>query len=80
MTHRFLISQDSPVLFITIVTHYRLPVFQTDPMREILCRALDEARRSGGFLQFAYVIVLDHMLAEPCCESWNECRTDKTPQ
>jgi REP element-mobilizing transposase RayT len=61
MAHRFLISQDSPVLFITIVTHHRLPVFQTDHVREILCRTLDEARRSGGFLLFAYVIMLDHM-------------------
>ena len=61
MAHRFLISQDSPVLFITIVTHHRLPIFQTDHMREILCRALDEARRSGAFLLFAYVIMLDHM-------------------
>ena len=61
MAHRFLISQDSPVLFITIVTHNRLRVFQTDRMREILCRAVDEARRSGGFLLFAYVIMLDHM-------------------
>ncbi len=61
MAHRFLISQDSPVLFITIVTQHRLPVFQTDYMREILCRAIDEARRSGGFLLFAYVIMLDHL-------------------
>ena len=60
MAHRFLISQDSPVLFITIVTHNRLPVFQTDNMREILCHAIDEARKSAGFLLFAYVIMLDH--------------------
>ena len=60
MAHRFMISQDSPVLFITIVTHRRLPVFQTDKMREILCRAIDEARKSAAFLLFAYVIMLDH--------------------
>jgi putative transposase len=60
MAHRFLISQDSPVLFITIVTHHRLPVFQTDKMREIVCAAIDEARKSCGFLLFAYVIMLDH--------------------
>ena len=30
MAHRFLISQDSPVLYITIVTKDRLPVFRTD--------------------------------------------------
>jgi REP element-mobilizing transposase RayT len=61
MAHRFLISQDSPVLFITIVTKNRLPVFQTDHMRDLLCRAIDEARHSAGFLLFAYVIMLDHV-------------------
>src|SRR5918996_1696078 len=61
MAHRFLISQDSPVLYITIVTKNRLPVFQTDKMREVLCRAIDEARKSAGFLLFAYVIMLDHL-------------------
>jgi putative transposase len=61
MAHRFLISQDSPALYITVVTKDRLPVFQTDPLKEILCRALDEARRSAGFLLFAYVVMLDHL-------------------
>ena len=61
MAHRFLISQDSPVLYITIVTKNRLPVFQTDRMKEVLCRAIDEARKSAGFLLFAYVIMLDHL-------------------
>jgi putative transposase len=61
MAHRFLISQDSPVLYITIVTKDRLPVFRTDQMKEVLCRAIDEARKSAGFLLFAYVIMIDHM-------------------
>ena len=61
MAHRFLISQDSPVLYITVVTKDRLPVFRTDKLRDIVCLALDEARRSAGFLLFAYVIMLDHM-------------------
>jgi putative transposase len=61
MAHRFLISQDSPVLYITIVTKNRLRVFQTDQMKELLCRAIDEARKSAGFLLFAYVIMLDHV-------------------
>jgi len=30
-------------------------------MRDLLCSAIDEARRSAGFLIFAYVIMLDHM-------------------
>ena len=61
MAHRFLISHDSPALFITIVTQHRHPVFQTNKMCELLCRAIDEARQSGGFLLFAYVIMLDHL-------------------
>ena len=61
MAHRFLISQDSPVLYITLVTKDRLPVFRTDQMKEVLCRAIDEARKSAGFLLFAYVIMIDHM-------------------
>ena len=61
MAHRFLISQDSPVLYITVVTNDRLPVFRTDRMKEILCRAIDEARNSVAFLLFAYVIMTDHM-------------------
>ncbi len=61
MAHRFLISQDSPVLFITVVTLHRLRVFQTDKMRDILCHAIDEARDTARFLLFAYVIMLDHM-------------------
>ena len=61
MAHRFLISQDSPVLYITIVTKDRLPIFRTDLMKQLLCRAIDEARKSAGFLLFAYVVMLDHM-------------------
>jgi REP element-mobilizing transposase RayT len=61
MAHRFLISQDSPALYITIVTKDRLPVFQTDKMRELLCHAIAEARKSARFLLFAYVIMLDHL-------------------
>ena len=61
MAHRFLISQDSPALYITIVTKNRLPVFRTDYMKQFLCSAIDEARKSAGFLLFAYVIMLDHL-------------------
>jgi putative transposase len=61
MAHRYLISQDSPVLYITVVTNQRLPVFRTEQMKEVLCRAIDEARKSAGFLIFAYVIMSDHL-------------------
>ena len=61
MAHRFLISQDSPVLYITVVTKDRIPVFRTDKFRDLVCLAIDEARRSASFLLFAYVIMLDHL-------------------
>jgi REP element-mobilizing transposase RayT len=61
MTHRFRISLDSQVLFITVVTKDRLPVFKTEKMKSVLCRAIDEARASAGFLLFAYVIMIDHL-------------------
>src|SRR5882724_6017363 len=61
MAHRFVVSQDSPVLYITIVTKDRLAVFRTDEMKEVLCRAIDEARKSAGFLLFAYVVMIDHL-------------------
>ena len=61
MAHRFLISQDSPALFITVVTKDRLPVFRTDQMKQVLCSAINEARISAHFLLFAYVIMIDHL-------------------
>ncbi|MGH9905743.1 MAG: transposase [Pyrinomonadaceae bacterium] len=61
MPHRFQISQDSPLLYITVVTKSRLPAFRTDQMKRILCKALDEVRSSAGFLLFAYVIMIDHL-------------------
>jgi REP-associated tyrosine transposase len=59
MAHRYLISQDSPVLYISLVTNHRLPVFRTDQMKIVLCRAIEEARKN--FLLFAYVIMIDHL-------------------
>ncbi len=54
------IQRDSQALYITVVTSNRLPVFKTDQMKAVLCRALDEARKSAGFLLFAYVIMIIH--------------------
>ena len=59
MSHRYLISQDSPALYITLVTYDRLPVLRSEQMKEVLCRAIDEARK--WFLLFAYVIMMDHL-------------------
>jgi REP element-mobilizing transposase RayT len=61
MAHRFVISQDSPVLYITVVTKNLLPVFRKDEFKEVLCRAIDEARKSAGFLLFGYVVMIDHL-------------------
>ena len=69
MAHRFLISHDSPALYITVVTKDRLPIFRTHWMKEFLCLALDEARKSAGILLFAYVIMWDHMHLLTSCRS-----------
>ena len=61
MSHQFQISRDSQALFITIVTKNRLPVFKKDELKSVVCRALDEARKSAQFLIFAYVIMIDHV-------------------
>ena len=66
---RFLISHDSPALYITIVTKDRLPVFRTDWMKEFLCLSLDEARKSAGILLFAYVIMWNHLHLLTSCKS-----------
>lgn len=57
----FQISRDSQALYITAVANDRLPVFRTDAVKKVTCEALDEARQSGGFLIFAYVIMPDHV-------------------
>jgi putative transposase len=55
------ISRDTPCLSVTSEARDRLPVFQKDVMKQIVCAALDEARHSGGFAIFAYVIMPDHL-------------------
>jgi len=57
----FRISKDSPVHYLTSATHNRLAVFQTARMKELVCKALDEARTSAKLLIFAYVIMPDHL-------------------
>lgn len=56
-----IISRDSPCYYLTSVTKDRLPVFRTDQIKIIVGAALDEARRSGKFALYAYVIMLDHL-------------------
>jgi putative transposase len=55
------ITRDKPSYFLTSIAHNRLPIFQTDKIKSIVCRALDEARNSGKILIFAYVIMPDHI-------------------
>ena len=55
------ISKDNPFLFITSVTHKRIPVFQKDKLKQVLCQALNAARQSSGISIFAYAIMLDHI-------------------
>src|SRR5437870_13845370 len=57
------ISRDTPALYLTAVAKDRLPVFRTDTIKIITCKALDEARESGGFNIYAYVIMPDHFHA-----------------
>jgi putative transposase len=57
------ISRDTPALYLTAVAKDRLPVFRTDTIKVITCKALDEARKSGGFAIYAYVIMPDHLHA-----------------
>jgi len=53
------ISRDNPCLYLTVVCKDRLPVFRKDEFKELACKALNEARSSGQFLLFAYVIMPD---------------------
>jgi putative transposase len=55
-----IISRDSPCYYLTSVPVQRLPVFRTDEIKTVVCKALDEARKSGGFALYAYVIMPDH--------------------
>jgi REP element-mobilizing transposase RayT len=57
---RFLISRDNPAFYLTSVAKDRLRIFRKAEIADLVCRAIDEARRSGGFLIFAYVIMPDH--------------------
>src|SRR5258708_5294257 len=56
----FQISKDNPAYYLTSVAHNRLPVFQMDKIKQIVCDAFDEARKSGGIMIFAYAIMPDH--------------------
>ncbi len=55
------VSRDSPCFYLTSVPKDRLPVFRTDELKVLTCNALNEARNSGQFALYAYVIMPDHL-------------------
>ena len=57
----FRISKDSPAYYLTSVAKDRLPAFRGTTLKELVCRALDEARHSAGLLIFAYALMPDHL-------------------
>jgi len=56
----FRISKDNPAFYLTAVTKDRLPIFRTEALARVACEALAEARKSGKFLTFAYILMPDH--------------------
>jgi REP element-mobilizing transposase RayT len=56
----FKVTRDNPAYYLTSVTHHRLPVFQHDAIKQIVCRAFEEARKNHRLKLFAYVIMPDH--------------------
>jgi len=59
----FRISKDSPAYYLTSVAKDRLAVFRKDDFKEIVCKAIAEARKSAGFPLFAYALMPDHLHA-----------------
>jgi len=57
---KFRISRDNPAFYLTAVTKDRLPVFRKPEIADLVCKAIAEARMSGKFLLFAFVLMPDH--------------------
>lgn len=55
------ISRDAPGYYLTSVVQRRLQLFVSDNLNTVVCNALNEARRSGKFALYAYVIMPDHL-------------------
>jgi putative transposase len=56
-------SPNTPAYYLTSVTKDRLKAFRGEQLKKVACDALNEARSSGKFLIFAYVIMPDHLHA-----------------
>ena len=54
----FVISKDSPAYYITSATNNGLPVFQTSKLKDLVCSAIGEVRKSANLLLFAYSWIL----------------------
>ncbi|MEK6281957.1 MAG: transposase [Acidobacteriota bacterium] len=76
LTRVHIISRDSPCYYLTSVPRNRLQVFRTDAVKIITCNALDEARNSGKFALYAYVIMPDHLhvVSDSACASRDTLR------
>ena len=61
MSEMIKISRDNPCYYLTSVAKDRLPVFKTVKIKQIVCNALNEARKSANIYIFAYVIMSDHL-------------------
>src|SRR4051812_17092321 len=57
----FQISRATPAYYFTAVAHHRLPIFQSDRVKQVVCDAYAEARENHGLLILAYVIMPDHV-------------------
>lgn len=57
----FRISNDTPAYYLTSVAKNRLSVFQKPRLKDLVCKAINEAWLSANFLLFAYVIMPDHL-------------------
>jgi putative transposase len=55
------ISRDWPCYYLTAVAKERLPIFRSGRIKSIACAALNEARCSGNFALYAYVLMPDHV-------------------
>jgi len=61
MPPTFRVTRDTPAFYLTSVAKDRLPVFKSEQIAPLVCTALAEARSSGKFLIFAYVLMPDHL-------------------
>jgi hypothetical protein len=77
------INKDMPCLFVTTAARNRLPVFRTDILKGVACRALDETNAlplfsESFFMQKVKYIHLDPVRAGLVARA-EDCRWSSTP-